>query len=385
MAKLQLLDLSDSKDFVKTPNFNGLPILEVLIFQGCSSLYELHLPVGALNRLTLLNLKDCKNLESLPSKINLESLKIFILSGCSTLKKFPDIGKNMTRLLELYLDRTAIEDLPPSIEHLTGLSLLSLKDCKRLSRFPRVDLPSLKALILSGCKFQPPKSWLSHELSVIRAPHVSNDFFPTQSRLSHGLPVILAPHVSNDFFPTQSRLSHGLPVIRALHVSNDFFPTLGPFNQLMPRLSGLSIVSLDLSDCNLLDGALPDDLTCLSSLQFLNLKKNNFTRLPDGMSQLSKLVDLNLNDCSKLQSLPNLPLSIVYVTARRCTSLENYSNQQLIRWTSGERDLALVDYRSNVLDPFEVVRAPWDHMAFDQFFETCPEVSLSHTLYTSAF
>ena len=150
LAKLRLLDLGDSKDFVKTPNFNGLPILEVLIFQGCTSLYELQLPVGALNRLTLLNLKDCKNLKSLPSKINLESLKIFILSGCSTLKKFPDIGKNMTILSELYLDGTAIEELPPSIEHLTGLSLLSLKDCKRLSRFPRVDLPSLKALILSG-------------------------------------------------------------------------------------------------------------------------------------------------------------------------------------------------------------------------------------------
>nr|POE99862.1 tmv resistance protein n [Quercus suber] len=343
LAKLRLLDLSDSKDFVQTPNFNGLPILEVLIFQGCTSLYELHLPVGALNRLTLLNLKDCKNLESLPSKINLESLKFFILSGCSTLKKFPDIGKNMTHLLELYLDGTAIEELPPSIEHFTGLSLLSLKDCKRLTRFPRVNLPSLKTLILSGCKFQPPKSWLSHGLSFINAPHVSNDFFPTQSRLSHGLPVILAPHVSNDFFPTQSRLSHGLPVIRALHVSNDFRPTLGPFNQLLPRLSGL--VSLDLSDCSLLDGALPDDLTCLSSLQFLNLRKNNFTCLPDSISQLSKLVDLNLNDCSKLQSLPNLPLSIGYVTARRCTSLANYSNQQF--WTSGERGVALVDCRSD--------------------------------------
>ena len=340
MAKLQLLDLSDSKDFVKTPNFNGLPILEVLIFQGCSSLYELHLPVGALNRLTLLNLKDCKNLESLPSKINLESLKIFILSGCSTLKKFPDIGKDMTRLLKLYLDRTAIEDLPPSIEHLTGLSLLSLKDCKRLSRFPRVNLPSLKTLILSGCKFQPPKSWLSHGLSVIRAPHVSDYFFPN----------------------------------------------LGPFNQLLPSLSGLSVVSLDLSDCNLLDGALPDDLTCFSSLQFLNLRKNNFTRLPDSMSQLSKLVDLNLNDCSKLQSLPNLPLSIGYVTAQRCTSLENYSNQQLIRWTSGERGLAFVDYRSDKPETgFEFEVFMLKHIGLSKIFKISPEVSLSHTLYTHAF
>ena len=330
MAKLRLLDLSDSTDFVKTPNFNGLPILEVLIFQGCTSLYELHLPVGALNRLTLLNLKACKNLKSLPSKINLESLKIFILSGCSTLKKFPDIGKNMTILLELYLDGTAIEELPPSIEHLTGLSLLSLKDCKRLSRFPRVDLPSLKALILSGCKFQPPKSWLSHGLSVIRAPHVSNYFFPT----------------------------------------------LGPFNQLLPRLSGLSVVSLDLSDCNLLDGALPDDLTCLSSLQDLNLSQNNFTRLPDNMSQLSKLINLNLNYCSKLQSLPDLPLSLGSVTALRCTSLEKYSNQQLSWWMLGE---SVVAYTCDKYEAFDAV--PWKHISLNRIFKRSPEVSLSHSLY----
>ena len=202
MAKLRLLDLSDSKVLVKTPNFIGCPNLERLIFQGCTSLYELHPSIGALNKLTFLNLKDCRSLTSLPCEINLKSLEIFILSGCSNLKKFSEIGTNMTSFSELYLDGTAVEELPSTPERLTGLTVLSLQGCKNLSSFPSVNLPSLK--------------------------------------------------------------------------------------------------TLNLSDCNLWDGGLPDDLSCLSSLHELDLSKNNFTHLLDSISQLSKLKTLKLNDCSRL-------------------------------------------------------------------------------------
>ena len=243
MAKLRLLDLSDSKVLVKTPNFIGCPNLERLIFQGCTSLYELHPSIGALNKLTLLNLKDCRSLTSLPCEINLKSLEIFILSGCSNLKKFSEIGTNMTSLSEMYLDGTAVEELPSSVERLTGLTVLSLQGCKNLSSFPSVNLPSLKIL--------------------------------------------------------------------------------------------------NLSDCNLWDGGLPDDLSCLSSLHELDLCKNNFTRLPDSISQLSKLKSIILNDCSRLQSLPDLPSSIGIVPAHGCPLLEEYSNQY-VPWTSSETGCTMI-------------------------------------------
>nr|XP_023890042.1 TMV resistance protein N-like [Quercus suber] len=82
LAKLRLMDLSDSQNLIKTPNFVGLPSLERLIFRGCTRLHDLHPSVGALKRLTLLNLKDCKSLNSLPLEIKMKSLEIFILSGC---------------------------------------------------------------------------------------------------------------------------------------------------------------------------------------------------------------------------------------------------------------------------------------------------------------
>ena len=332
MAKLRLLDLSDSKVLVKTPNFIGCPNLERLIFQGCTSLYELHPSVGALNKLTLLNLKDCRSLTGLPCEINLKSLKIFILSGCSSLKKFSEIGTNMTSLSELYLDGMAVEELPSSLERLTGMTVLSLQGCKNLSSFPRVNLPSLKTLNLSGFKVQPPKSCLSHGFSLVRAAHT--------------------------FF-------------------QGCFPIREAINLFLPRLR--FIVSLNLADRNLWDGGLPDDLSGLSSLHELDLSENNFKRLPDSISQLSKLKSLKMNDCSRLQSLPDLPLSVGYVRARRCPLLEKYSNRD-VAWTSGETGFTMVVCNNKDDDQMHSIRIPiLPYDDFDPSLERFVEVSLSHS------
>ncbi|KAF3952520.1 hypothetical protein CMV_021928 [Castanea mollissima] len=338
LAKLRLLDLRDSKLLVKTPNFIGYPNLERLIFQGCTSLYELHPSVGALNKLTLLNLKDCRSLTGLPCEINLKSLEIFILSGCSSLKKLSEIGINMTSLSKLYLDGTAVEELPSSLEHLAGLTVLSLQGCKNLSSFPSVNLPSLKTLNLSGFKVQPPKSWLSHGFSLVRAAHV--------------------------FF-------------------QGFFPIREAINWLLPRLR--FIVSLNLADRNLCDGGLPDDLSGLSSLQELDLSKNNLTRLPNSISQLSKLKSLQLNDCSRLQSLPDLPLSVGYVRARRCPLLEKYSNQD-VAWTSGETGFTRVFCNNKDDGQIALIRIPiLPYDDFDPFLERFVEGVIHRNKYFCEF
>ncbi|XP_059453461.1 disease resistance protein RUN1-like [Corylus avellana] len=167
LGRLKVIDLRESQNLMKTPDFTGLPNLERVIFRGCTRLYEVHPSIGVHKRLTILNLQDCKYLNSLPPEINLESLKILILSGCSRLKKFPEIGRNMTRLSWLFLDGSGIEELPLSIEHLTGLTILNLQDCNNFSSFPSVicSLTCLEILSLSGFKVQPHKSWHSLDLS----------------------------------------------------------------------------------------------------------------------------------------------------------------------------------------------------------------------------
>ncbi|KAF3622827.1 putative lupeol synthase-like [Capsicum annuum] len=66
-----------------------------------------------------------------------------------------------------------------------------------------------------------------------------------------------------------------------------------------------SLEYLNLNYCNIIDGGLPEDIGCLSSLKVLNLRGNNFVHLPRSMAQLGALQFLNLSDCRRLKYLPD--------------------------------------------------------------------------------
>jgi Leucine-rich repeat (LRR) protein len=57
------------------------------------------------------------------------------------------------------------------------------------------------------------------------------------------------------------------------------------------------------------------------------LSGNKFTRIPDSICQLSNLESLYLRNCSRLQALPKLPLSLTYLYVENCPSLEMFSDQ----------------------------------------------------------
>ena len=125
------------------------------------------------------------------------------------------------------------------------------------------------------------------------------------------------------------------------------------------QLSNLG--SLALGYCNLSDGTIPNDLSCLPSLDYLELSGNKFTRIPDSVAQLSRLRILNLNDCSWLQVLPKLPLELRVLRVRNCPSLELFYKKMEMWRTSNEKlrsfDCSVVqshiDYDGK---PFKIVR-----------------------------
>ncbi|KAG4967937.1 hypothetical protein JHK87_033588 [Glycine soja] len=83
LPNLRALDLSDSKNLIKVPDFRGVPNLEWIILEGCTKLAWIHPSVGLLRKLAFLNLKNCKNLVSLPNNIlGLSSLEYLNISGC---------------------------------------------------------------------------------------------------------------------------------------------------------------------------------------------------------------------------------------------------------------------------------------------------------------
>ena len=233
----------------------------------------------------------------------MEALEIFNLGGCSKLKKFPDIVENMSCLSELCLSETTIKDfkdlssLPIAICSLMSLKILNLSGCSKLDELPEnlgkiegleeldvsgtaiTDLPSsivhlknLKVLSLSGCARLSSKS-------IIKLMYLG----------------LMQPRRSPDFMGTLERSLIGL----------------------------CSLTKFDLSHCNV--QTIPNALGCLSSLECLNLRGNNFVCLPESIIQLSNLRYLYMDGCTHLRMLPKLPLNIEYIDATMCTSLETLS------------------------------------------------------------
>ena len=248
----------------------------------------------------------------------MESLQILILSGCSKLKNFPEVQGQMENLSELYLDGTAIRGLPSSIGHLNGLVLLDLTNCKQLANLPQsiCELTSLQTLTLSGCielKKLPDDLGSLQCLVELNANGTAIQEVPPCITLLSNLRVL-------SFAGCKGGDSMSWNLVFSFWSSPTKYLRL-------PSLLGLhSLESLNLSDCNLVEGALPSDLASLSSLKDLDLSRNSLIiTVPASLSQLSQLKKLILEHCKSLQSLPELPSSIETLECNDCTSLETFS------------------------------------------------------------
>ncbi|KAI9077056.1 hypothetical protein K1719_040984 [Acacia pycnantha] len=238
-------------------------------------------------------------------------LETFVLSGCSKVRKLPKFGKEMERLSKLDLEGSAIAKLPQSLGNLIGLVELNLKHCKSLVCLPYnvCKLKALKIIRISGCsKF----SRLPENLTENEALE--------ELDLSYIAIKGLSLCEYNDAVQYSSSWSCFSLLQR---------PSSPRRFMLLPSLSFLT--DLILQFCNLHDGSLPDDISELSSLQFVSLCGNNFIDLPSGLiSNLSKLENISVCCCRWLRSLPQLPSNLLVITAVGCSSIRHYgSSQQL--------------------------------------------------------
>ena len=202
------------------------------------------------------------------------------------------MGK-MEHLLGLHLDGTAITKLPTSIGHLTGLASLNLSDCKNLVYLPCTisNLKLLKNVDLTEC------SKLDKRLEKMRNMESVEELDVSETPIRQVLSSIglLTNLKGLSTRPWNELLSY---VIRRRLTAMDL---------LLSSLAG-PLTKLDLSYFNLKE--IPDDIGCLFSLIELDLSGNNFVSLLESIIKLSSLKHLSLNDCKRLQSLPNLPSSI---------------------------------------------------------------------------
>ncbi|XP_030964793.1 disease resistance-like protein DSC1 [Quercus lobata] len=364
---LKFIKLKKSLKLIETPDFNEIPNLEKLDLEGCINLCSLHPSIGVHQKLTFLNLKGCKNLKRLPSKFEMESLEILILSDCSNLQRIPEFGENMESVSRLCLDGTTITKLPTSIGNLTGLASLNLKDCKNLRSLPsKFEMEFLEILILSGCPNLKRISEFGENMKSVSKLYLDGTAItklPTSIENLTGLVSLNVKDCKNlmslpsTFFNMKwlkdlnlsgcSKLLENLVTEKRVEevdvsgtatglmaYSNTLFQTLktlalGGFKPrssnrmglLTTSLGGLcSLTCLNLSYCNL--NAIPNDICHLFSLKSLCLSGNNFSCLPENIAQLSRLIGLEVDNCTSLLSWPKLPLNIYCIKGMGCTSLE---------------------------------------------------------------
>ncbi|XP_050369264.1 TMV resistance protein N-like [Argentina anserina] len=292
LPNLKHMDLSDSKNLEKTPDFTGIPNLEELYLDYCEGLVEVHPSIAVNKKLKRLTLYHCINVKRFPSKIEMDSLEMLSLEDCSKVKIL-EFGEGMKNLSRLWIGGTAAEELPASIEHLVGLTSLNVGNGKSLKSLPGTALFKLKALeelIMFGCPKLKTLVQNTGETECLKRS--------MSKKLRMGF---------RDLFrrSTSQPLCSALPSPRAL-----------PF-----------LCNLNLSDCNLCQGVIPDDIGyCLPNLVQLCLGGNNFVTLPASIKCLSKLQFIRLTGCQRLQELPILPPNeILHVDADNCSSLERLS------------------------------------------------------------
>ncbi|XP_054817712.1 TMV resistance protein N-like [Prosopis cineraria] len=256
LGRLKYLDLRDSRDLIKAPNFDEIPDLEILILEGCVNLVEVHSSLGRHKNLARANLKGCRIIKILPSKFEMKWLQTLILLGCSKIKRLPEFGESMKCLYQLDVEETSITKLPQSLVNLTTHAVLNLRNCVNLVEVhPSLGHhKNLATINLKGCK--------------------SIKILPSKLEMKCLETLILS--------------------------SCSKIKRLLEFGESMECLSQLDVEETGITK-------LPQSLVNLTTLAVLNLRNcKSLVCLPNVIQYMKSIRILNFSGCSKLSSLPEV-------------------------------------------------------------------------------
>ncbi|KAH0774906.1 hypothetical protein KY290_012043 [Solanum tuberosum] len=296
LSNLKHLDLRDSCELRKTPNFGDMPNLETLNLEGCVNLEEVHPSLGHCRMLTYMKWYKCRKLKKLPKFVCMESLVALNLRECTSLQEFPEICGDMRGLSRLYLASPWMRSLPPSF---SGLRELHLADCETLESIPDA-IQNLRCLHISGC----------NKLATL-----PNSLFESQQleylniygclRLVK-LPIALGVQkkllwLEIDRCENLKKLPSFIQMetLPYLKISNS--PKLDTFPEIKGDMHCLSELSLNSTGIR----EVPSSIGNLSNLESLYLEGcQDLVSLPDSLCNLINLQRLALNGCKRLEKLP---------------------------------------------------------------------------------
>nr|XP_017190327.2 disease resistance-like protein DSC1 [Malus domestica] len=324
-CKLKISGTFSVRDCSSLGMFSELPKAIKLLELTGTAIVELPSSIECLSDLIEIQLENCKKFAKLPSSIcKLKSLERLDLTGCSEFECFPEISEPMDHLEFLSLERTAVKELPSSIECLSGLTSIKLNDCKRLVSLPTsiCKLKSLHRLDLTGCsefEYFPEILEPTNHLELIGLERTVVRELPSSIGKLSGLQTLELYLCKNlEFVPNSI---YNLNCLKTLS-----FDGCLKLKELPPFSVGLcSLERLNLSYCSILE--IPDHLTCITSLQDLDLSGTLIKSLPTSIKRAFQMRWLRLTNCKSLQTLPELPL-LHSLEAHGCTSLKTVSSSR---------------------------------------------------------
>ncbi|KAJ6918242.1 hypothetical protein NC651_012470 [Populus alba x Populus x berolinensis] len=407
LKSLKLLKLHGCSGLASLPdNIGELKSLTSFNLSGCSGLASLPDSIGVLKCLAKLHLTGCSGLASLPDSIDkLRCLDTLHLSGCSRLTILPNNIGALKSLYQLHLSGCSrLESLPDSIGGLECLAKLHLTGCSGLTSLPdSIDrLKCLDTLHLSGCSglaiYQ--TALARCNLSIGLVLMVAQGYQVYQTVLTHcNLSNRLILMVAQGYQVYETALARlaslpdrigGLKSLKSLNLSGcsglkslpDSIGELKQFTTLI--LSGclklaslpdnfinLEFRGLDKQPCYMVRGfqkveevasstyklgcheflnlgnscvlKTPESLGSLLSLTKLRLSEIDFERIPASIKHLTKLRELFLDECKRLQCLPELPSTLQVLIASGCISLKYVASISM----QGDREYEVVSQEFN--------------------------------------
>ncbi|KAD2804078.1 hypothetical protein E3N88_37455 [Mikania micrantha] len=189
LPNLKILDLRGSSFLKCTPDFSGVPCLEILILDYCKSLVRIDSSIGYHERLVCVSMKACAELKKFPSIMRMKKLETLDLNGnfrlLKRLKHLDLLGCDQLEKLgsDFFDKECCLEVLSLRVMDHKGLKIIGWK-LPQLPRFLRKldlsnrnlgdgDIPSdisglfnLQVLYLCGNKFSRLDSRLSRLLCL---------------------------------------------------------------------------------------------------------------------------------------------------------------------------------------------------------------------------
>ncbi|GLU11235.1 hypothetical protein SLE2022_279940 [Rubroshorea leprosula] len=285
-----------------------------------------------LKNLKVIDLSHSHNIIRISDISGICNIEKLILTDCINLIEVDQSIGDLGKLISLDLENCKnLVQLPSKICKLRFLENLNLYHCSKLTELPEDfgNMDSLKELNIgfTAIKNLPMSIGRLNNLTEFLWDNEGNSFgspdinglsalWNFASLISLNLSFC---NLSHNSFP---RDLNGLPALDKLLIRGNRFHSLPPCLLHLPKLK-----ELDVSDCDM--SRTTDPIVCLSTtLQKLNLSKNNFCSLPVDLSSLPHQIQVNISKCKKLRTVE--AKLHTHLNARNCIVLERVAYEGVI-------------------------------------------------------